>query len=450
MASLEQIAQYINNNEIEQAYNGIIESEQKLIDNAEYWNLRALLCVKIGEYETAKGCLERSLNLNLHPEEADALYNYAYVHEKIGKVQDAKNLYNLYCLLTDDRDQLDEIFPQNEGFIPEIKLLIKEMKSNFAESEWFLRLKSSYIESEYMNDSTESVLLSIIIPSYNAAKYIRETIESALVQTVENKEIIIVNDGSTDETLRIINEYSHIPEIKIFDNVINRGANYTYNYGLLQAKGKYVTFLDADDLYLPTYCSRVIDEIEENHADLGFANLFAMEGFQKLETTLYGVPRDPRFQGIFGGQFNRFPAAHVLRKFVLQGVHISPRSIYKRELFLNFGLEDSRLKIAHDWLRHIRFMINNAKCVFVEEPLGYYRIHGEGNSQKSGLNNLVENLKVMEIVEKELYHLMDEEERAITHMMKKKFRTKLFMFLAESNLTNSEIVHFLLDNGFKS
>ncbi|WP_147535409.1 glycosyltransferase family 2 protein [Bacillus marasmi] len=296
--------------------------------------------------------------------------------------------------------------------------------------------------------SSDRILLSIIIPAYNAGKYIRETIESALTQTIDKKEVIIVNDGSSDNTLAIINKFSHLENVKVFDNVINRGANYTYNYGLLQAKGEYVTFLDADDVYLPEYCEKVINEIEMDQADLGFANLFVIDGTSKLTTTLYGQPRDPRFNHFFEGPNHQFPDGEMLRKLILKGAHVSPRSVYKRELFHLFGLEDYRLRIAHDWLRHIRFILNGAKCVFVEEPLGYYRIHPEGNSQKNPQENNVENLKVMEIVEKELFHVLSEEERFIMTMIKKNIRVSLFSSLADSNLPTSEIIKYLVNRKF--
>jgi glycosyltransferase involved in cell wall biosynthesis len=345
---------------------------------------------------------------------------------------------------------------EKQGLTSDLQKVIELALTFYPDSNW-LKERVNFIENtpiklmesrnQKNKDLDSSPVISIVIPAYNAEKYIQETIESALAQTIADKEIIIVNDGSTDNTLNIIKEYSDVEGVKIYDNVVNRGANYTYNYGVMQAKGRYITFLDADDIFLPTYCERVIEKIELKNADMGFANLFSIEGTKKLESTLYGCPRDPRFQGIFGGPTSIFPDQSTLRKLVLKGVHVSPRSIYKLELFKAFGLEDYRLKIAHDWLRHIRFIINGAKCVFVDQPLGYYRIHPEGNSQKSALDNAVENTKLLEIVVKELAHLMGEEELYISRSNLKQIRNHLFSSLANSDWSTPEIVQFLTNKG---
>ncbi len=98
-----------------------------------------------------------------------------------------------------------------------------------------------------MASHTKSVpLVSIIIPVYNAEKYIRESVQSALNQTWLNKEIIIVDDGSTDGSLAIANKYNE-EIIKVFSQE-NKGASAARNHGLKEAKGEYIQFLDADDL----------------------------------------------------------------------------------------------------------------------------------------------------------------------------------------------------------
>ncbi|SHN24076.1 glycosyltransferase family 2 protein [Mucilaginibacter sp. OK098] len=92
-------------------------------------------------------------------------------------------------------------------------------------------------------------LVSIIIPLYNAEKHIAETIETALNQTWPNKEIIIINDSSTDNSLAIANKYVN-ENVKAFTQE-NKGASAARNYGLREAKGEYIQFLDADDLLSP-------------------------------------------------------------------------------------------------------------------------------------------------------------------------------------------------------
>ena len=92
-------------------------------------------------------------------------------------------------------------------------------------------------------------LVSILIPSYNAEHWIAETIESALSQTWDNKEIIIVDDGSTDQTLQIAKKFESTL-VKVISQE-NRGANVARNKALEFAQGDYIQWLDADDVLSP-------------------------------------------------------------------------------------------------------------------------------------------------------------------------------------------------------
>lgn len=105
-------------------------------------------------------------------------------------------------------------------------------------------------------------LVSVIIPVYNAEKYIDETILSAINQTWQPIEIIIVDDGSTDQSLS--NALKHqLPNVKVFHQE-NRGASAARNKGLLEAKGDYIQFLDADDLLSPGKIEAQITMLEQN------------------------------------------------------------------------------------------------------------------------------------------------------------------------------------------
>lgn len=92
----------------------------------------------------------------------------------------------------------------------------------------------------------DNFLVSIIIPVFNSEDYLAETIESAINQTWQNKEILLIDDGSTDNSLNIAKRYQ-CEWIKVFEQE-NKGASSARNYGLREAKGDYIQFLDADDL----------------------------------------------------------------------------------------------------------------------------------------------------------------------------------------------------------
>ena len=94
-------------------------------------------------------------------------------------------------------------------------------------------------------------LVSIVMPSYNSEKYIKASIESVLNQTYPKWELLIVDDCSTDKTVEIIKSFKD-ERIKFFQNEKNSGAAVSRNKALLEAKGRWIAFLDSDDLWLPT------------------------------------------------------------------------------------------------------------------------------------------------------------------------------------------------------
>lgn len=113
--------------------------------------------------------------------------------------------------------------------------------------------------------------VSIIVPIYNVEKYLAECLASALRQTLEDIEIICVNDCSTDRSVDIINEYAERDRrIKIIHNERNRGLSYSRNQGLKIAEGKYICFLDADDMLTDTALQELYDKAEEMQTDVIF------------------------------------------------------------------------------------------------------------------------------------------------------------------------------------
>src|SRR5690349_1993835 len=92
-------------------------------------------------------------------------------------------------------------------------------------------------------------IVSVIVPAYNASRTLGETIESVLAQSFSNLELIIVDDGSTDRTQDVVSEYEHRDERIIYVWQINSGVSVARNKGIEIAKGKYISIIDADDLW---------------------------------------------------------------------------------------------------------------------------------------------------------------------------------------------------------
>ncbi len=115
-------------------------------------------------------------------------------------------------------------------------------------------------------------LVSIIMPSYNTAEYIAESIQSVLSQSYTGWELIVVDDCSTDNTDEVIEPYLTDGRIKYYKNEKNSGAAVSRNHALREAKGKWIAFLDSDDLWMPDKLEKQIRYMEMNDYHFSYTN----------------------------------------------------------------------------------------------------------------------------------------------------------------------------------
>lgn len=113
------------------------------------------------------------------------------------------------------------------------------------------------------NSNREIPLVSVNMPVYNGEKFIRYAIDSILNQTYQNFELIIVNDGSTDQSVNIINTYTD-KRIKLFHNEKNYGLVYTHNKAIKLSQGKYIAMLDCDDIAYPSRLEKQVSFLERH------------------------------------------------------------------------------------------------------------------------------------------------------------------------------------------
>lgn len=115
-------------------------------------------------------------------------------------------------------------------------------------------------------------MISIIMPSYNTANYIEASIESVRHQTYENWELIIVDDCSTDDTDEVVRPFLSDRRIRYLKNEQNSGAAISRNRALREAKGKWIAFLDSDDLWLPEKLEKQVAFMEQNGYHFSYTN----------------------------------------------------------------------------------------------------------------------------------------------------------------------------------
>jgi glycosyltransferase involved in cell wall biosynthesis len=162
------------------------------------------------------------------------------------------------------------------------------------------------------------ISISAIIPAYNSEDTIAATIDSALAQDYPNLELIVVDDGSTDSTPRILNRY--LPRIRVILQS-NRGPSAARNAGAAVASGELLAFLDADDLWLPGKLAKSVNALRMNpHAILVFSDVISLcdDGVMKQPILR---ERSPAMRDLLNGGWTILPSAVVMRRatFVAAG-----------------------------------------------------------------------------------------------------------------------------------
>lgn len=205
-----------------------------------------------------------------------------------------------------------------------------------------------------------SALVSVVIPNYNYAKYVREAVGSVLAQTYSPLEVIVVDDGSTDESESVLAEFGDA--IKLVRQK-NQGVSAARNNGIAESSGEYVAFLDADDVWMPEKIARQI-ELFENDSALGLTHV----GVEDIDAE--GNVLATNLDGLSGEV-----AADLLlleRAVILGG---GSGLMVRRDLLAEIGGFDTRLSTSADW--DLFYQSARRRPVgFLPEVLLKYRVHG--------------------------------------------------------------------------
>jgi glycosyltransferase involved in cell wall biosynthesis len=212
--------------------------------------------------------------------------------------------------------------------------------------------------------SVEPPVFSIVMPAFNAERTIGPAIRSALAQTRKEFELLVVDDGSTDRTADVVRSFGNDPRVVLIPSE-NRGPATARNLALARARGRYVSLLDSDDLYLPTYLADVEAAlVADPRAGFAFPDAWVLDdrsGRIRHTYTLadYATP-DPD------------PSAWLQQLVTYNVVHcmaMIPRAILER-----VGPFDERLRAAMDYELWLRIAAHGYGAVRIDRPLGVYRV----------------------------------------------------------------------------
>lgn len=230
------------------------------------------------------------------------------------------------------------------------------------------------------DNSIKSVLVSVIVPAYNQAQYLREAIKSILDQSYSNYEILIVDDASPDNTSDVAKSFDD-PRIKYICHSENRGLSAARNTGILASTGEILAFLDADDMFHPEKL-RMHIEFLQIHQDVGLTYNARFE-LNYSDTTIRELWQPPSLAS--------------LRDLVL-GFPFTPSDMVVRKVWLSKeGLFDPGVGSAEDTDLPCRLALSGCKFAGIEKALNYRRYHS-GRRRKNLRQRLSDISCVLETV----------------------------------------------------
>lgn len=278
-------------------------------------------------------------------------------------------------------------------------------------------------------------LISVIVISYNSAKFIIETLESIKNQTYDNIEIIVSDDFSNDHTLKVTSDWLKNNRLRFVNSRIiqaeqNTGVAGNCNRGLRFAKGKYIKFIAADDALLPNcielnYIFAIRNEAQIIHSDrLIFLESFDEKCFLK-RTTLEGI------------MSNNNLAPEIQFEFLLRDNVIgAPTVFFNADLLKRFNGFDERMQMIEDWPMWIRAAKNNIKIFYMNEATVKYRVHSKSVSYALKPPLVFSNLDILLI---DFYR---------TFVLPEIFGLEKFILVFELKRKELLIKYNLVDNNF--
>jgi len=246
--------------------------------------------------------------------------------------------------------------------------------------------------------------ISVIIPIYNCEKYIKECLSSLFEQTFKNFEIICINDGSTDNTLKILKEFKELDDRIYVFNQNNTGPGITRNIGMNKSKGEYLIFLDSDDIFKKTMLEELYIKIKENDSDVVVCNSQNFE-IKKRRKKFYEKNYLIKDEII---KQKTFSSLDIKKDFFNLFIWWPWDKIFKRKYIENLGIKFQNLKSTEDLFFVASAVIAAKKISYLDKILINHRIgikNSVSNSREKSWDNFYYALKELKkfIKEKDLY-----------------------------------------------
>lgn len=248
----------------------------------------------------------------------------------------------------------------------------------------------------------ENFLISIVVPVYNAEKYLEQCLNSIQNQTYKNFEVILVNDGSMDHSESICMDFVKVDTRFKYFTKENGGASSARNFGLDNVTGDYITFIDADDWVDENHLEVLINNIKENNSDMAVSSIKKFDNVSNFEFRVYS--KQEKYLLNYN-KLNREEFLVILPKLIhaSNSYKIAVSKLFKKELVTDVRFDESI--IYGEDLDFFFKLYNKVNSIsYVDEVTYIYRLHDERSSSKFGQLHMEQELAIY----KKMYERIEE------------------------------------------
>ena len=248
----------------------------------------------------------------------------------------------------------------------------------------------------------ENCLISIVIPVYNAEKYLGGCLNSIQNQTYKNFEVILVNDGSIDHSETICKEFVEVDTRFRYFLKVNGGASSARNFGLDHVTGDFITFIDADDWVDENHLEVLINNIKENNSDMAVSSIKKFDNVSSFEFRVYS--KQEKYLLNYN-KLNRDEFLVILPKLIhaSNSYKIAVSKLFKKELVKDIRFDES-IVYGEDLDFFFKIYNNINSISYVDEVTYVYRLHDESTSSKFNQQYAEQEL----LIYKKMYEKIEE------------------------------------------
>ena len=248
----------------------------------------------------------------------------------------------------------------------------------------------------------EYFLISIVIPVYNAEKYLEQCLNSIKNQTYKNFEVILVNDGSIDHSESICMDFVKVDTRFKYFTKVNGGASSARNFGLDNVTGDYITFIDADDWVDENHLEVLINNIKDNNSDMAVSSIKKFDMSNNFHFRMYSNQEKYLLNY---NKLNREEFLVILPKLILanNSYKIAVSKLFKKELVSDIRFDESII-YGEDLEFFFKLYLNINSISYIDEVTYVYRLHDESSSSKFGQLHMEQELAIY----KKMYERIEE------------------------------------------